>query len=245
MRKKVPSLCCFLISFFVVTDVVYEVLGANNMLSSTGAINTPSQFYEYMKGPMSLPYAGDAFSGDEYVASGEQFFNGLRLLEDISIRQIRIAGRTCGRTARILFEDDVCFDNFFLVDEEQTFKKVSTNWTVPDPLSMPGTSLYNSSRNAWLWSSAETTQESYFLGNYHLYPGSGYDTLLPRNRTTDFINYLRDNHWIDPKTRAIIVSMVVYSSTLVRHDYRFTDAAFQCNCLIVPPFSFLVGRRFL
>jgi len=207
-----------LIFFPAVTDVVYDLLGANDMLSSVTLINTPSQFYNYMKGPMSLPYAGDAFSGDEYVASGEQFFIGLRLLEDISIRQIRIAGRPCGRTARILFDDDVCFDNFFLVDEEQTFKKITANWTTPDPLSVPGTSLYNNSRDAWLWSSADATQESRFLGNYHLYPGSGYDTQLPRNGTIDFINYLQDNHWIDPKTRAIIVSMVVYSSSLVRRD---------------------------
>jgi hypothetical protein len=199
-----------------VTDVVYSLLGTNEMLAGTSDYNTPGKFYDFLRGPMSLVYAGGAFSGDDYVASGSEFFIGLRLLEDISVRQIRISGRPCGRTAKILFNEEICFDNFYLLDEELEFSKTTLSWAPPSPLGSPGTTLYNYSRDAWIWSSPAETEESRFLAKYHLYPGSGYDTMLPRNGTNDFINYLEENYWIDPKTRAVILSMVVYSSTLVK-----------------------------
>ena len=201
-----------------VKEIVYTLLGTQEMLAGSTEYNTPAKFYDFLRGPMSLIYAGDAFSGDDYVTSGAEFFNGLRLLEGISIRQIRFSGRACGRTAQILFSENICFDNSFLLDaskEETYFTKTNVNWTVPVPLGSLGTSLYNNSRDAWLWSSAENTGESRFLAQYHLYPGSGFKTFLPRNGTQDFIQHLQENYWIDPKTQAIMVSLVFYSSTLV------------------------------
>jgi hypothetical protein len=188
------------------------------MLAGSSEYNTPGKFYEYLRGPMSTVYAGDALSGDDYLTSGEKFFNGLRLLEDISIRQIRVAGRTCGRTARIMFEENICFDNTFILDasqEEKVFSKTTANWVPPIPIGSFGTTLFNYSNSAWLWSSAADTQESRIVAKYHVYPATGYQTRLPRNGTTDFINYLEANYWIDPKTTAIIVSLAFYSSTLV------------------------------
>ena len=236
-----------------VTEIVYTLLGTQEMLAGSTEYNTPAKFYDFLRGPMSLIYAGDAFSGDDYVTSGAEFFNGLRLLEDISIRQIRFSGRACGRTAQILFSENICFDNSFLLDaskEEKRFAKTSMNWTVPDPLSSLGSSLYNYSRDAWEWSSADTTGESRFLAKYHVYPGSGYKTFLPRNGTTQFIEHLQDNYWIDPKTSAVIVSFVVYSSTLVRKiqsllTFKLTLSSFYClmffsGCIHVVSCSFRV-----
>jgi len=203
-----------------VTEIIYTSLEANTMLDGTSVYNTPGKFYNFLSGPMASIYAGSAFSGDDYTVSGDNFFNGLRLIEDISIRQVRVAGHSCGRTARILFDEEVCFDNSFILDsskEEKEFQKTNSDWRKPDPLGFPGTSLYNTSRDAWLWTSATVSDESRFLGRYHLYPGSGFKTMLPRNGTQDFINYLEENYWVDPKTNVIFVSMVFYSSTLVHH----------------------------
>ncbi len=203
-----------------VTEIVYDLLGTDSMLAGASGFNTPGKFYDYLRGPMSAVYAGDALSGDDYTTSGENFFNGLRLLDDISIRQIRVAGRSCGKTARVLFGENICFDNTFVLDasqEEKVFSKTNSDWVPPIPLGSFGTTLFNYSRSAWLWSSATDTQESRFVAKYHVYPASGYQTSLPRNGTSDFINHLEENYWIDPKTTAIIVSVAFYSSTLVLH----------------------------
>ncbi len=218
MSDQASHIIFFVLKFATVTDKVYDLLGTNAMLAGSSEYNTPGKVYDFLSGPMSSVYAGDAFSGDDFVTSGEEFFNGLRMLEDIAIRQIRVAGQPCGRTAQILFEENLCFANHFLLDaskEETYFTKTNVNWTVPVPLGSLGTSLYNNSRDAWLWSSAENTGESRFLAQYHLYPGSGFKTFLPRNGTQDFIQHLKENYWIDPKTQAIMVSLVFYSSTLV------------------------------
>jgi hypothetical protein len=215
----ISSFCLLYLNFDAVTDIVYTLLGTNDMLAGSSEYNTPGKVYDFLNGPMSLIYAGGAFSGDDFVTSGEQFFNGLRLLEDVSIRQIRVSGRECGRTARMLFDESICFDNSFLLDpskEERQFRKTSEHWTIPDPLGTFGSSLHNNSRDAWLWSSGTESGESRFLARYHVYPASGYKTFLPRNGTEDFIKYLQDNYWIDPKTNGVIVSFVLYSSTLVR-----------------------------
>jgi hypothetical protein len=205
-------------NFDPVTEIIYGLLGTDSILAETSEFNIPSKFYDYLRGPMSLVYAGDSLSGDDFLSSGDNFFNGLRLLDDISIRQIRLSGRPCGRTAQILFNEHICFDDTFILDaskEEKVFTKTSVDWVPPDPLGTFQTTLFNYSKSAWLWSSATDTQESRFFARYHIYPGSGYTTRLPRNGTSDFINYLESNYWIDPKTSAIIVSLALYSSKLV------------------------------
>ncbi len=210
------------------TEIIYDLLGTESMLAGTSEFNTPSKFFDYLRGPMSMVYAGDALSGDDYVTSGENFFNGLRLLEDVSIRQIRVIGRPCGRTARILFDENICFDNTFILDasqEDKSFTKTNVDWVPPDPLGSIHTSLFNYSKSAWVWSSATDTQESRFFARYHVYPASGYMTHLPRNGTSDFIKHLEANYWIDPKTTAIIVSLALYSSSLV-HSATCAKLAF-------------------
>jgi hypothetical protein len=102
-----------------VTEIIYTSLEANTMLDGTSVYNTPGKFYNFLSGPMASIYAGSAFSGDDYTVSGDNFFNGLRLIEDISIRQVRVAGHSCGRTARILFDEEVCFDNSFILDSSK------------------------------------------------------------------------------------------------------------------------------
>jgi hypothetical protein len=215
-------------NFAVVTEIIYDLLGTGPMLAGTSEFNTPGKFFDYLRGPMSMVYAGDALSGDDYVTSGENFFNGLRLLEDVSIRQIRVIGRPCGKTAQILFDENICFDNTFILDasqEDKSFTKTNVDWVPPDPLGSIHTSLFNYSKSAWVWSSATDTQESRFFARYHVYPASGYMTHLPRNGTSDFIKHLQENYWIDPKTTAIIVSLALYSSTLV-HSATCANLAF-------------------
>ncbi len=238
------------------TEIIYDLLGTNAMLAGVSEFNTPGKFYEYLRGPMSTIYAGDSLSGDDFLTTGENFFNGLRLLEDISIRQIRVTGRPCGKTARVLFDENICFDNTFILDasqEEKIFSKTNADWVAPIPLGSSGTTLFNYSRSAWIWSSAADTQESRFLAKYHIYPASGYQTKLPRNGTSDFIKHLEANYWVDPKTTAIIVSLAFYSSTLVlymltnmhsTHSLILLSIRFvhlQHSCTLCRTFSSCIG----
>ena len=69
----------------------------------------------------------------------------------------------------------------------------------------------NVTSSAWYYQSMKELDGLPFLGVMATYGGGGYSfESKSSNFTETYLNYLKDNYWIDARTRAIFVEIAIY-----------------------------------
>ncbi|XP_035668045.1 polycystin-2-like [Branchiostoma floridae] len=104
--------------------------------------------------------------------------------------------------------------------------------------------------SAWVHRSAEELREASFHGIHGVYHGGGYQVELGKNRTKTvaILRTLRNNDWIDEKTRAVFVQLTLYNpnsnlmtTVLLSVEFSVIGAAFPSyEVLIFPPYFGIV-----
>ena len=64
------------------------------------------------------------------------------------------------------------------------------------------------------WSAAELREGSYVGRSWVTYPGSGFNVTLPTDRASalERLAFLQDNRWVDLRTRAVFLDMLIYNA---------------------------------
>ena len=72
---------------------------------------------------------------------------------------------------------------------------------------------------AFKYHTSDETGEMYFMGNYGIYPGSGFYTdIVNYTDAVEVVKYLQDKKWVDVKTRAVFIDFGVYNPNLVSFE---------------------------
>ncbi|XP_066273811.1 polycystin-1-like protein 2 isoform X2 [Branchiostoma lanceolatum] len=140
------------------------------------------------------------------------------------------------------------------------WRDYGVGWT---PKKDTGQNVTDPGLSAWIHRTAEELREVSFHGIHGVYYGGGYQVELGKNRTESvaILRTLRDNNWIDEKTRAVFVQLTLYNpnsnlmtTVLLSVEFSVIGAAFPTHeVLIFPPYfgfadlpiSFLVSEIFL
>jgi len=139
--------------------------------------------------------------------NGSSYLSGNKLIHGIRLRQLRVQSLECRRhVVDVIYNITECYTSLSLSNVETSW--VSSNGmtlsTIPDGI-----------KQAFEFQTDAQTDEIIYAGNYGLYTGSGFVFDLKNHDQANLdIQSLRDNSWIDSKTRGVFIDCTFYNSNL-------------------------------
>lgn len=175
-------------------------------------IDGVDEFWKWMRGPLPATLLSESFPDQRGF-----FYRYLRVLGQIRLRQVRVGSDSCAVPALLQEYGAECYAPFSAAAEDREAYGPS------DGLG----------QRVWRWWSAAELREGSYVGrSWVTYPGSGFNVTLPTDRASalERLAFLQDNRWVDLRTRAVFLDMLIYNAntrlvTLVKAVVEFPPAS--------------------
>ncbi|XP_022787247.1 uncharacterized protein LOC111327355 [Stylophora pistillata] len=133
-----------------------------------------------------------------------------RLVGGARVRQLRISEESCEVPGPLRGKISTCneFYSFFKEDEDSYLP----GWQIANVTAEANTTS-NATISPWIYQTSDELRSIPFLGLIGTYSGGGYAFDLSSANVTDaYLNNLKQNSWIDYRTRAVFVEVAIYNA---------------------------------
>ena len=189
--------------YALVTDSLLPLLGPAPTVVLDSMNITVGYVFDTDEGDYGLSYKVDA--SQDTNASMRILHNGNAIVDGLWLRQVRISHVDCIEFGRLSKASQPCFDAWDSDKEE----------TVPYFKLDPNATVVDEDHPEREYRTAQDTKFPKRAGDGGLgssYPGSGYVAFVADpSEAEDWISKLKNERWVDLKTRAIVIGFCVYN----------------------------------